>query len=139
MAWVLIDVFGLSVMDFNLSATDLKVYFDANVAVNIFLFIFLILPSFLLCLVCVLALVFATEINVKIRLLLINIYAVEICEWLAYAVYYLGWPVRLLHDEVGTCQFFISTLVVSAIQKFTAGSIYAIKVYIFIKYGEKKT
>ena len=132
-----LDLFGSLVMAFNLSTTDLKVYFDANVAVNICLFMFLVLPPFLLCLVCVVALVFATEINVKIRLLLINIYAAEISEWLAYAVVYLGWPARQLYDEVGTCHFFISSFAFLGVQKFTAGAIYAIKVFIFIKYGEK--
>ena len=124
-------------MAFNLNTTDLKVYFDANVAVNICLFMFLVLPPFLLCLVCIVALVFATEINVKIRLLLINIYAAEISEWLAYAVVYLGWPARQLYDKVGTCHFFISSFAFLGVQKFTAGAIYAIKVFIFIKYGEK--
>ena len=125
-------------MAFNLSGTDIQQYFDSNVAINTSLFLFLVLPPLLLCLLCVLALAFAEEINKKIRVLLINIFAAEICNWLSYSVFYLGWSVRLVYDDDITCMFFISCFAVAAAQKFTAGGVYAVNIYIFIKYGEKK-
>ena len=85
-----------------------------------------------------LALAFAEEINKKIRVLLINIFAAEICNWLSYSVFYLGWSVHLVYQEDITCKFFISCFAVAAAQKFTAGGVYAVNIYIFIKYGEKK-
>ena len=67
-------------MVFNLSGVDISKYYDINTAVSISLFLILVLPPLLLCVLCVLALVFAKEINSKIRLLLINIFAVEIMQ-----------------------------------------------------------
>ena len=125
-------------MAFNLSDTSLQQYFDSNVAINTSLFLFLVLPPLLLCLLCVLALAFAEEINKKIRVLLINIFAAEIGSWLSYSVYYLGWPVRLVYNDDITCKYFISCFAVAGAQKFTAGGVYAVNIYVFIKYGEKK-
>ena len=53
-------------MALNLSEEVLQVYFNANTAVNIALFMVMVLPSLLLCLLCELALLFASEINKKI-------------------------------------------------------------------------
>lgn len=125
-------------MAFNLTGVDVKLYYDANVTVNMTLFTFLVLPPLVLCLLCVLALVFATEINVKIRILLINIFAAEICNWLSYAVSYLGWPIRLLSAENTLCKIFYNIYTINIIQSCTSGAIYAIHIYRFIKHGEKK-
>ncbi len=125
-------------MAFNLTGVDLDLYFDYNLAINISIFSTLVLPPFLLCLLCVVALLFAGAINTKIRVLLINIFAAEICNWLGYTVFYLGFPIRLIYSDDYSCKFFISSFVVVAVQKFTAGALYAINVYIFIKHGKKK-
>ena len=124
-------------MAFNLSRVDISKYYDINTAVSISLFSILVLPPLLLCVLCVLALVFAKEINSKIRLLLINIFAVEICKWISYTLFYLGLPIRLLYQDSVTCKLFVSFSFIAA-QIFVAVAFYAIHVYIFIKYGEKK-
>ena len=124
-------------MAFNLSGVDISKYYDINTAVSISLFSILVLPPLLLCVLCVLALVFAKEINSKIRLLLINIFAVEICKWISYTLFYLGLPIRLLYQDSVTCKLFVSFSFIAA-QIFVAVAFYAIHVYIFIKYGEKK-
>ena len=121
-------------MAFNLSGVDISKYYDINTAVSISLFSILVLPPLLLCVLCVLALVFAKEINSKIRLLLINIFAVEICKWISYTLFYLGLPIRLLYQDSVTCKLFVSFSFIAA-QIFMAVAFY---VYIFIKYGEKK-
>ena len=64
-------------MGFILSDVDLKLHFDANAAVNISMFTFLVIPPFLLCLLCVLTLVLAKDMNLKIRILLMNIFSAE--------------------------------------------------------------
>ena len=125
-------------MEYNLSGVDINMFFNDNVAVNVSIFLLVVLLPLLLCLLCVLALSFATGINKKVRFLLINIFAAEICNWLSYAVLYLGWPVRQRYDEDNMCKLFISLIIVSAVQKFTGGAIYAINIYISFKYGEDK-
>ena len=57
---------------------------------------------------------------------------------MAYTVYYLTWPVRLLYQDDFTCKVSLSSFVAVTTQTFMAGALYAISVYIFIKYGEKK-
>ena len=126
-------------MAFNITGIDEDEYFVISTVVNVSLFTILVLPPLILCLLCVVALLLATIINGKIILLLVNILAAEICNWISYSVFYLGFPARIA-DLPGdySCQFFTSAFVVVAIQKFTAAAIYAIMVYIFIKHGERK-
>ena len=125
-------------MAFNLSGVDADQYFVNTLAANISLFVVLVLPSLLLCILCALALIFSKEINKKIRLLLVNIFAAEICKWMAYTVFYLTWPVRLLYQDDFTCKLFFSLYAAATVQTFMAGALYAINVYIFIKHGKKK-
>ena len=122
----------------NFSGVDLKVYFDANTAATISIFTFLVLPPFLLCLLCVLALVLAKDINVKIRFLLINIFTAETLNWLSFFIMYLGWPARFINGEFILCKLLISLNVSSGLLKFASTSTYAVGVYVFIKHGDKK-
>ena len=46
--------------------------------------------------------------------------------------------VRLNHNETISCKLFFTTYLVANFQKFTSGTLYTIKIFIFIKYGEKK-
>ena len=125
-------------MAFNLSGTSLQQYFDSNVAINTSLFLFLVLPPLLLCLLCVLALAFAKEINKKIRVLLINIFAAEIGSWLSYSVYYLGWPVRLVFNDDITCKFFISCFAVAGAQKNSQLEVFMLSTSTFSSSMERK-
>ena len=125
-------------MAFNLSGVDIDQYYDSNVAVNITLFVLLVLPSLLLCILCVLALIFTDRINKKIRVLLVSIFAAEVCKWISNSVYYLGWPIRLLHQDDVSCKMSVSFIIIASLQSFMAYATYAVNVYIFIKYGEKR-
>ena len=126
-------------MAFNLTGIDEDVYFVVSLVTNVSLFSVFVLPSLTLCLVCVLALILATEINLKIRVLLLNILLAEILNLLDYAIFYLGFPSRIA-ELAGdySCHVFFHFAIVVGIQKFTATAIYAIMVYIFIKKGERK-
>ena len=126
-------------MAFNLTGVDEGVYFKVSTFINASLFSFLVLPPFLLCLLCVLALIFATDLNIKIRVVIINIFAAEVCGWLSYTVFYLGFPPRILQLEGDySCNNFIGLSIVSAMMRFLAGVLYAIIAFVFIKYGEKR-
>ena len=125
-------------MDLNITGVDNQLHYDVNVALNVCFFIFLSLLPVLLCVLVMLALVLAKTINIKVRVLLINIFAAEILGWIVHAIFYLGWIVRLHHNETISCKLLYATNLVANIQKLTSGTFYAIKIFIFIKYGEKK-
>ena len=109
------------------------------ITINLPLFFLMVLPSLLLSLLCVLALIFPGVINKKIRLLLINVFIGDIINWLSHSVYYLGLPIaHVLQTEDFMCKFCISLLIVAVVQRFTANASYALNVYIFIKHGEKR-
>ena len=125
-------------MALNLSGVDQELFYDANTAASVSIFTVLVLPPFLLCILCVLALVIATKINGKIRFLLIEVFSTEIFGWFAYFVLYLGWPARFTSNNDITCKLSISLFVALDLFKFINTSIYAIHVYLLIKYGAKK-
>ena len=126
-------------MAFNLTGIDEDSYFIVSSAVNVSLFFTTILIPLLLCLLCVVALALATAINLKVKVLLMNIFAVEVCSWLRYTVFYLGFPARILQLPGDySCHVFYSLFTTVLQQKFTATAFYAIMVFVFIKYGEKK-
>ena len=125
-------------MTLNITGVDNQLYYDVNVALNVCFFIFLSLLPLLLCVLVILALILAQTIHIKIRVLLINIFAAEILGWIVYAIFYLGWIVRLNHNETISCKMFYTTFLVAGVQKFTSGTLYTINIFLFIKYGEKK-
>ena len=125
-------------MAFNLSEEDLELYYNANTAATASIFTVLVFPPFLLCLLCMLALLITREINPIVRLVLLDIFAAEVCLWFSFAIFYLGWPSRFLYDKVNLCKVFISSYRVGSMQKFTAGAIYGVVVYLIVKHGEKK-
>jgi hypothetical protein len=124
-------------MDLNQSD---EVYFIINTTVNVSLFSLIVLPTLILCLLCVLALLFAEDIDWQMRVPLINIFVAEICYWLAIALYLLGYPMRArgLGNEVISCRIVNGLLIIGGIQQLTAIALYAVTVYIFLKHGTQK-
>ena len=122
----------------NFSGVDLKLFFDANTAATISIFTFLVIPPFLLCLLCVLALVLAKDMNAKIRLLLINIFTAETLSSFSFFFIYLGWPARFINEEGTSCKMLLSLNNLAGLLKFSGTSLYAVGVYVFIKHGDKK-
>ena len=125
-------------MAFNLSIEDADRYFSNTLAANVSITSVVVFPSLLFCLLCAVALIFAKGINNKIRLLLINICVADMCKWMAYTVFYLAWPLRILYQDTFSCKLTISLFTVASTQVFMAAGLYATQVYTFIKYGEKK-
>ena len=91
-------------MDLNITGVDNQLYYDVIVALNVCFFIFLSLLPLLLCVLILLALVLAKTINIKIRVILVNIFAVEIVHWISYGIFSLGWIVRLNNNEIVSCK-----------------------------------
>lgn len=125
-------------MAFNLTGIDEDSYFVVSSAVNVSLFSTIILIPLLLCLLCLVALALAT-INLKVKVLLMNIFVVEVCNQLRYTVLYLGFPARILQLPGDySCHVFYGLSTAALQQKFIATALYAIMVFVFIKYGEKR-
>ena len=127
-------------MAFNLTGIDMNLYFAVNTSVNILLFGLVVLPTLILCVLCVLALFLAEGLIWQMKVLLINLFAAEVCNWLGRSLLLVGFPVwASLELEVDpACSVAISLFIVSTLQKMTATTLYAIMVYMFIKYNVKK-
>ena len=117
-----------------------EVYFRINIAINVAIFLVIVLPTFVLCLLCVLALILAESINKKIQVLLINIFVPDVCTWLATSVLLLGYPVRATMQTEGdlSCSFYTSFILVGAVQRYSSVAIFAMAVYFFVKNGAQK-
>ena len=124
-------------MDFNQSE---ELYFIITTTANVSLFLIVVLPTLILCLLCALALLLAEDIDWQMRILLNNIFVAEISFWLGIAVYLLGYPMRAKRfgNEEASCGVMIGLLIVGGMQQLTAITLYAISVYIFLKYGTQK-
>ncbi len=127
-------------MAFNITGFDEDLFFVVNTAIGINLFFIFVLPPLILCVVCVMALIFTGNLNKKLKVLLINVFAAEICTWLRWTHSFLGFPLRFytLAGVSFICSLDISLSIVSGLTKFTSGALYAVMIYVFIKHGEKK-
>ena len=127
-------------MALNLSGLDPDLYFNVNTSAQVGLFFIAVLPTLILCLLCVVALLFASSINWQMRVVLINIFAADICTWLGLTVLFLGFPLRASVRMGGewSCSVALSLFNVGPQQKFSITALYAIMVYVFIKYGPRK-
>ena len=118
---------------FNLTGIDVDLYFAVNTTVSILVFGLIVLPALILNVLCVLALLLARDLVWQVKMLLINIFAVEICSWLGQAILFVGFPVRqsLELEADPACGVAVSLFIVTALQKMSATAIYAIMVYVF--------
>ena len=127
-------------MAINLTSFDDSVIYIINPAVSISYFVFLCLPAIILFLLCVVALLLTKTININLRVILLNVFAAEISLLLGVTVLFLGHPARVQDEETVnySCNFLLSAIFCGGIAKHPANSLYAIVVYIYIKYGLKK-
>ena len=123
---------------YNLTGINLDIFNAVNSAGYVFIFTAVVLPSFSLCMLTAIALFLAHSLNWPVRIALINIFAGEMTLWISYAMNYLGYPGRA-YDPVGVvnCRFFLSASLASVVASLSAIAVYAVIVYIFIKYGIK--
>lgn len=124
------------VMAYNLTGFNLEVYVTANSVVNASVFFFFVLPAFILCLLCVIGLFHAKNVKWQMLVLLVNIFVVEICFWLALSVTFIGFPFRaanLVKNDF-SCNVSTSLFFAVILQRFTAVAIYSVMVYVFLKH-----
>jgi hypothetical protein len=110
-------------------------YFNINTAINVCLFFLIILPSLILCLVCVLGLIFASDIHLKIRVPLINLIISVAGGWLSLVVLFLGYPFQ---EASEICGVYGAMYFGKEIYLFSALTLHAATVYLFVKYGLQK-
>ena len=127
-------------MAFNLTGLDLDLFFTVNTAISIVFFFMLVLLPLVLCVVCVVALISAGSMDLKLRILLVNVFAAEISSWLYRTGLFLGYPFLFRAMSRGNivCSIGISIYAVGGVQKFTSSALYAFNIFLFIKHGLKK-
>ena len=76
--------------------------------------------------------------NLKICLLLINIFTAEVLNWFSFFILYLGWTARFINKEGTMCKLFHSLFIITGLLKLAGTSFFAVCVYVFIKHGDKK-
>ena len=130
---------GVGTMElvYNLTGIDLDAYFAVNTTANVLLFLTIVLPAFVLCLFCVVALLFTPEIKCKIKFLIINLFASEISNWLMYSIIFLGFPSRYQHQDIDdvSCRMFSNLLIIVGPTKHLGTAFYSAVVYVYLKYG----
>ena len=124
-------------MSFNNSSSPNDIFFAISDTVDIILLISII-PTVFLYGVCTLALLLAKNINYKMRVLLINIFATQIIgDLLPDAIRYLGFPADII-THVVVCQIIFCLIFIGTLSSLCAITLFSIAVYIFIKYGNTK-
>ena len=103
----------------------------------------LVAPALVLSILTTLALLLAGDMNKKIRTLLINIFVAEIVLCLRLSANFLAYPIRQLFDIgdtalVSLCRFQVSVGIIAVLSKVGSITLYAVMVYVFIKFGIKK-
>ena len=103
----------------------------------------LVAPALVLSVLTTLAFLLARDTNKKIRALLINIFVAEIVLCLRLSVNFLAYPIRQMFEIGGTvllslCRLQISLGIIAVLAKVGSIALYAVMVYIFIKYNIKK-
>ena len=128
-------------MLFNMTGTDEHAFYAVNSSIQAVLFLMLVLPTLLLCFLCIMTLLCTKTIHWQMKTLLVNLFATEIGSSLASSMLYLGYPQRAggLAAENYFCRFIISTFITTSLSKSTAITIYAVMVYAFVKQGINNT
>ena len=126
----------------NNTTVDLDLIYTYSSVLEIAHFFAIFLPAFILCVLCVVALVLARSINLWIRVSLINVFAAQMCFWLGFSTIYIGYPVRAYGDEDiddnFSCLFGYSINRMANTMVSAATLLYAVLVYCIIKYGKTK-
>lgn len=127
----------------SLNATDFdeNLFININAAICCALFLFIAVPSLILFILCTIAIVSDEVINWHLKYVLLNIFAAEICFSLSLNIHFLGYPARAFFDIPGNieiCKINLGLGIIGNTTKVTSITLYAIMVYIFIKYSTKK-
>jgi hypothetical protein len=127
-------------MSFNITGFDPDTFDQTHSAVHILLLLIFLLPASFLNILCSVALGFARAINWQIKVALINIFAAEIVQSIGASIFYIGHPIRAKHDieHAYSCGIGLSVVILGFLANTSAVAIYAIAVYVLMKYGPDK-
>ena len=127
-------------MSFNITGFKPDVFAAFNSAINIGVFLTLTVPKLVLNVLCIVALLLAKTLNRKIKVTLINIFVAETVFSIGLSVKYIGYPIRVSNVDASgiSCDIRLGFLFTGYLTNATAITLYAITVYLFIKYGKKK-
>ena len=120
--------------------TDPDLFAAINSTIHIGQFLLLTLPAIILNVVCIVALLLAKTIKWKVRAAIINIFAAEMMNLLGTAILYVGYPIRVTNNDplAVSCPTGIAIATFGVNSDLLGIAIYAIAVYIFIKYDIRK-
>ena len=100
-------------------------------------FVLITLPTSVLSGLCVVAIVLSKTINLPMRVLLLNIFASLFSLLLSKGLFQLVLSIRLLKNDF-SCKFTYSMGIISTTMEVCSVVLYAIMVYIFVKYSRNK-
>lgn len=125
----------------NTSGSDCGLFCTITALVQLSLFVLLSLPGFTLCVLYVLALLTAKNIDWKMRAVMINVIAPEIFNSLTTsfdAFRYFLWTFDLVSDTNRSCDQLFAISALGFMGSLTSLPFFAITVYIFVKFNKKK-
>ena len=123
----------------NLTDRDEELIFALTTTIYTTFSITIVIPFLILTVLCIAALFLAKSINLQLRTLLINVFAVDLLIWIGYAIQYLGYPERVLSQSLVSCRLFTSVFIIIGQQGYMSRALYAVMVYFFIKDGVDPT
>ena len=132
-------------MAFNLTALgfDQDVFTTTNSVLHILTYLTVALPACVLIVVCIVILLFAKTVNWQLRMVLINIFVAEFLRPFGQSFDYLGYPSRASHSintegRHFSCTVDVAFRVFGFLSNQTAVALYAVVLYVYIKYGSLK-
>ena len=132
-------------MAFNLTALgfDQDVFTTTNSVLHILTYLTVGLPACVLIVVCIVVLLFAKTVNWQLRMVLINIFVAEFLRPFGQSFDYLGYPSRASHsidteERHFSCTVDVAFRVFGFLSNQTAVALYAVVLYVYIKYGSLK-
>ena len=128
-------------MSFNVTGLNIELFYAGNSAAHLTFSLAIILPSFILCGLCVVALLLAKDIDQKMKLILINMLIPEIFGYFAGFTVDFGYPLRAFHVSKSdiSCSFAFSFSIIFFLGTNVFTPFFAIVVYIFLKCDIKKS
>ena len=123
-------------MSVNFTGLDDHVTFVINPAIHVSLFV-VDLPVFVLITLTVIAVLLTKDLNINLRIIFLNVFAADISTLIGAGIVSLSNPFRVHNEsEVDYTCALASSAIFAA--KLFSTSLYAVVVFIFIKYGAKK-
>ena len=127
-------------MSFNITGLDVELFYAVNSAAHLFLFVAFTTPAFILCGLCVVALLLAEGIDRKMKVILINMFIPEIFSCFAGFVIDFGYPLRaFVGSEMDkSCDITLGFSLIFFVGATIFSPFFSIAVYVFLKCDIKK-